>query len=90
MVGDPGGGDRGGVVVQVSGRRQAIGFDGHLAAPVGTQALEQRHGRLRPDGPAGLRMRRPHATKCTDSAAPLKLAPGSAGPRRAILRPILE
>ena len=72
VVGDPGGRYRSGVVMQVGGGGQAVVFDGHPAAPVGAEALEQRDRRPRLARPGGLCIRRAHDTKCTDSAAPHK------------------
>ena len=75
VVGDPGGRYRRAVVVQVGGRGQAVVFDGHVAAPVGTETLQQRDRRLRLARSGGFWMRGAHDRKCTDSTAPHKPHP---------------
>ena len=59
VVGDPGGRDHRGVVVQVGGRGQPVVLDGHPAAPVGAGTLQQGDRRI-------------HDMKCTDSVTPHK------------------
>ena len=88
VVGDPGGRYRRAVVVQVGGRGQAVVFDGHLAAPVGAETLQQRDRRLRLARSGGFWMRGAHDRKCTDSTARTNPSP-EREPRRRILRPIL-
>src|SRR5580704_3304881 len=72
MVGDPGGGDRGGVVVQVGRRGDAVVLDCHLPATVGADALQYR------DRPAWARDG--HKTKCTDPGDKLKAPTAATDP----------
>src|SRR5271170_785973 len=58
VVGDPCGGYRGGLVVQVGGRGDAVVLDGHPSAAVRADALQQCGGLLDLGGD--------HAMKCTD------------------------
>ncbi len=85
VVGDPGGRYRGGVVVQIGGRGQAVVFDGHLPASVGAETLEQRDRRPRLPRPGGFWLRCAHDRKCTDSAAPHKPF-ASKGSRSRVIR----
>src|SRR5580698_2302826 len=53
VVGDPGGGDGAGAVVQVRGRRAAVILDGNAPAAVGALVVEQDGGLLQPGYPGG-------------------------------------